>query len=217
MPPLPPQFVNKLRQQHLLLFAKVLGVLQALKGNSWHRGPPLGGTATWEEQDGAEQWQSCGHKTCPTKTQQSPCFTSLQSWRCNRGSYEEGRAYEFCFPGGLISIIHFYIHKPIFVSNRSCLTTYISKSIFQSNAQVQLKYVHHKSPILFPLIPDNDNRPAECLLTHNRLVWDKWHLQVVYLTLLQVQHKWSGTHQFSGGQASCQRRASKALLLKSKF
>lgn len=37
--------------------------------------------AVREEEDGAEQWQSSDHKTCPTKTQHGPRFKSLPSWR----------------------------------------------------------------------------------------------------------------------------------------
>lgn len=53
--------------------------------------PGDGGMAAWEEEDGTEQWQSSGHKTCPTKTQHSPWFTSLPSRRgTERGQGKEG-------------------------------------------------------------------------------------------------------------------------------
>lgn len=49
--------------------------------SSWGKqlayGGPRGDSTGWEEEDGTEQWQSSGHKTCPTKTQHSPRFTSL--------------------------------------------------------------------------------------------------------------------------------------------
>lgn len=72
--------VNKWRQQHPPLFVKALWALRAPRETAGI-GAPLRVTAAWEKEDGTEQWQSSDHKTCPTKTQHSPWFTSLPSER----------------------------------------------------------------------------------------------------------------------------------------
>lgn len=77
----PDMTVNKWRQQHPPPFTKCWE-WAALLGETAGTGGPAGGTAAGEEEEsGAQQWQSSGHKTCPTKTQHSPRFTSLPSRR----------------------------------------------------------------------------------------------------------------------------------------
>lgn len=60
------------------------GSATRFSGKQLSHGEPPTGTADWEEEDGTEQWQSYGHKTCPTKTRHSPRFTSLP-WKRHQG------------------------------------------------------------------------------------------------------------------------------------
>lgn len=70
--------INKRRQRRRPPFTKVLVALKAPEGNSWHAWGPQG-PAAWEEEEVQVQRmvQSCGHKTCLTKTQHIPGFLQV--------------------------------------------------------------------------------------------------------------------------------------------
>lgn len=165
--------------------------------SSWGKqlayGGPQGDSTGWEEEDGTQQWQSSGHKTCPTKTQHSPRFTSLP---LGRGTEREGT---FLF-GIFKTKTRRYTSAAFLTFNRRFSPLFVTRcfwfeglmiSLFQlfQTANLPICYftlLHWsllKSSFCSSSIPAHP-RPritqltlTDCLwILTNKSVWVKWHL-----------------------------------------